>query len=162
MSSATINKQSFQLILNRTKRFTLKMANFAVTTALAVLIRISTINLSVIVRQLLRNLITLRISTVAISSLAKFRTRIPTTLLAGKIGVSTILKTINRMLITMTSKIALSFITRFLSRIPLSMTTGKIGMAFSVVVAILIKLSALDPQLLSALDGLSLSQMDHS
>lgn len=159
---SNINEQTFTLILNNTKQFVLRITNFAVNLSLKILIHISSIHIATIVKQRIRIISNLKIPKIVFTYINHLRSRLPQTIILKSIKMSFVRRTLNREITNVLLRIRLSTIYRRRIRTLLSMKSGYIHMLLTPVVAVLIKLSTLDSQLLSSLDSQNLSQLDHS
>ena len=162
MSNATINKKTFNLVLNKTKTFILRMSNFTITTALRVLISISTINLDITVKQLLNSTISMSVKTIGLSFVSKMNLLVSPLISLGTIGLTFVTKALTRFTTTIDFKIPISMTAKFLLKNILSVSSGKVNLVLTPIVAIFIYLSELDPQLLNVLDVQTLADLDAS
>ena len=162
MTNNSVNEKTFTLILNRTRTFTLRIVNFFVNASLRILIYISTINIETITSQRIRSISSILIPKILMVTVSQLLNRAITNLSVKTVWLVMILKTINRETSNIIFHIQFTTIIKRLVRNLVSMTGGFIHMTLSAVVAVLIHLTTLDPQLLSDLDSQTLAQLDHS
>ncbi len=158
----SINQKTFNLILKNTKSFTLKIFDFAVSTSLKILIHISSIHFTTIIHQRIRMITNMRIPKLIMATAYHRLIRMVAPVVIKGPVLTFIRRTINRELTTILLRIRFTTSYHTKLRSLLSMKSGFIHMVLAPIVAVLIKLLTLDPELLSTLDVQTLAQLDHT
>lgn len=162
MTSPT-NKKTFNLYLNNTVTFILRIADFATNLTLVTLIHINNIVISATLKMLGKISTTISIPkttiTIAVTGLLG---RIVSNIAINTLTLANTMHSLQRVVQTISSHNTIVFVSRSLLRGIVSISGGHIGMVLSPIVAVLYKLSDWDGSTLATLDVMLLSALDHS
>ncbi len=157
-----INSKNFTLSVYRVKEFTLRIIGYPISTAISILMKISKLSITITNRLKRRETIILRIKKISIKLNRKLKKRESSDVSLKKISFITNMRLILKKSVSLLLRVPITIIIRLKSRELLTITTGFQHITLTVISAILRRLSVFDPQTLSALDGLTLAQMDHT
>lgn len=157
-----INSKTFTLNVYRVKEFTLKIIGFPISTAISILMLISKLQIVITTRLKKRKSISLKIKKLIIRINGKLNKRESSDISLKKINFTTNMRLIFKKSVSVLIRIPITIIMRLKFREILNINTGFQHITLTVISEILKKLSEFDPQTLSALDGLTLGQMDHT
>ncbi len=162
MTSPT-NKKTFNLYLNNTVTFILRIADFATNLTLLTIIHINNIAISATLKLRSRLITILTIPTIRITiPIVELRGRLISAIAINTLTLANIMHSIQRVVQTITLHNSIVFVSRSLLRAIVPISGGHFTMVLSPIVAVLYKLSDWDGSTLATLDVMLLSALDHS
>ncbi len=161
MASPT-NRKNFNIYLNNTATFFLRIADFVTNLTLVTLIHINNISITTTLKAITKLFTSLIISNVTLTIASKLRGRIISAIAINTLRIANTMHSIMRVVQAISIHNSIIFVSRILLRAIVSMSAGSISMVLSPIVAVLYKLSNWDGSTLATLDVLTLSQLDHS
>lgn len=162
MSNNNINEKSFTLVLSNVKKFALFIKNFPISTSLILSLILKKITITNTLKLRIRLPQTLTIKKIRLTYISKLLTRFVSTLSIRTVKLIMTMKVINRESSSILLRMPFVNVAKFIIRTIAPISGGFVRFVLAPTVAVLIKLTTLDPQLLSVLDVQTLNQMDHS
>ncbi len=159
MTSPT-NKKTFNLYLNNTVTFILRIAEFATSLSLVVLLHINNVAITTETKLRMKTLVSLLIPQVVFTMSSKLLGRVISSIAINTLTIANTMHSLQRVVQTMSIHNGIVFVSRALLRGIVSISAGSVSMALSPVFAILYYLSDWDGSTLSSMDGLTLAHVD--
>lgn len=162
MTSPT-NKKTFNLTLNNTVTFILKIAEFATNLTLLTLIHINNISITATLKEIGKIFTTITIPQTRITiAIVELRGRLVSTITINTLQIINTMHSIMRVVQTITLQNSIVFVSKALLRAIVPISAGNLSMVLSPIVAVLYKLSDWDGSTLATLDVMTLAQLDHT
>ncbi len=155
------NKKSFNLYLNNTAKFILRIADFASNLTLLTLIHINNIVISATLKLKTRLITSLIIPQIKITiAITELRGRIISSIAINTLRIANTMHSIQRVVQAISLHNGIVFVSRSLLRAIVPVSAGHIGMVLSPIVAVLYKLSDWDGSTLATMDVITLANLD--